>query len=384
MVLTIITFIIILAVLVFVHEFGHFIVAKKSGMQVDEFGFGFPPRMVGIQKAAGTWKWVWGHKPPSSSDETVYSINWVPLGGFVKIRGENNEFETDPRSFVNRPFWARFATLVAGVFMNLVLAWVVISIGLTVGLPVGIYSASDLPAHAILRDQHIAIEQVTDGSPAQKAGLMSADTILDIDGQHFENIEQATNYIRSHAGKVFNFDIARGNQNMSISVSSNSQPPQGEGPTGIALTEAGFMTFPWYLVPWEGLKTLGIQVVNIVYGFGQLITGHVGLNDLGGPVKIAQLTGQVRRMGFLYLLSFTAFLSINLAIINILPFPALDGGRVLFLVIEKIRGQRNNQKIEQWVNAAGFVLLLLLVAVISAHDLLSLGAGHALRKLIGG
>ena len=132
------------------------------------------------------------------------------------------------------------------------------------------------------------------------------------------------------------------------------------------------MTFPWYLAPYEGLKTTFVEVGNITSGLWQLITGQVSVSNLGGPVKIAQLTGEVSRMGFIYLLQFTAFLSVNLAILNILPFPALDGGRVLFLVIEKLRGKRNNQKIEQWVNTVGFMLLLLLMFLVTTHDILNI------------
>src|ERR1700722_667059 len=129
MFITILIFIVILGILVFVHEFGHFLVAKKSGMKVDEFGFGFPPRLAGIQKIGSKFKFVWGYKAPQNPDKTVYSINWIPLGGFVKILGEDNAGENDPRSFINQSFWKRLAVLVAGVIMNVLLAWVLISAG---------------------------------------------------------------------------------------------------------------------------------------------------------------------------------------------------------------------------------------------------------------
>src|SRR5581483_8981650 len=137
----------LLAVLIFVHEFGHFWVAKKSGMKVEEFGFGFPPRIAGIQKLNGRWKMVWGSAAAMDTEQTVYSINWIPLGGFVRILGENNEQEQDPRSFINQPFWPRFFTLVAGVVMNALLAWVLISAAYISGLPTAVNGPQDVPAH---------------------------------------------------------------------------------------------------------------------------------------------------------------------------------------------------------------------------------------------
>ena len=163
MILTILTFIIILGVLVLVHEFGHFIVAKKSGMAVEEFGFGFPPRLVGLQKADGRWRWVWGHKNPLDVNQTVYSINWIPFGGFVKIRGENNESADDPQSFINRPFWGRLLTLVAGVVMNVLLAFVIFTVGYNIGLPVAVDSANDLHDHACFYQPHLEILDVGKG-----------------------------------------------------------------------------------------------------------------------------------------------------------------------------------------------------------------------------
>ncbi|MDE2311620.1 MAG: RIP metalloprotease RseP [Patescibacteria group bacterium] len=372
MILTIVTFVIILAILIFVHEFGHFIVAKKSGMAVEEFGFGFPPRLAGIQKVDGRRKLVWGHRQPLDKDQTVYSINWIPLGGFVRIRGEDNEHEDDSRSFINRPFGARLLTLVAGVVMNFLLAWVLLSIGLVVGLPVAVDSPSSLPAHARLNNPQVAIMQVVPGQPAAKAGVQEGDILLQVDQKSFSKSDDLSSYILGHAGQVIQFEVKRGGQLLQFEVQSNAHPGPDQGPTGISLSNIGVMTFPWYLAPYEGLKTTFVEIGNIASGLWQLVTGQVSVSNLGGPVKIAQLTGEVSRMGFIYLLQFTAFLSVNLAILNILPFPALDGGRVLFLVIEKFRGKRNNQKVEQWVNTVGFMLLLLLMFLVTTHDILNI------------
>lgn len=381
MLLTIIIFIIILGLLVFVHEFGHFIVAKKSGMQVDEFGFGFPPRLIGFKKVNKRWK-VIGLKhqfvpDPSAhqteqaaEDSTIYSINWIPLGGFVRILGENNEHEDNPKSFINRGFWSRFATLVAGVLMNVILAWALMSAGFMVGLPAAVSSLSDVPKGASFSRPQVAILEVTKDLPADRAGLKSNDIIIGLDNQHFSDIGDIQKYVKDHAGEPVDFQIQRSGQDLSFKITPAANPPPGQGPTGVALSLIGRLKYPWYAAVWEGGKATWGVLVGIVGGLYQLFAGRLGFASLGGPVEIAKLTGQVAGMGFVYLLQFTAFLSLNLAILNILPFPALDGGRVLFLIIEKIRRKRNNQKIEQIVNTAGFVFLILLMIAVTINDVI--------------
>lgn len=370
MISTIIIFIIVLGLLVFVHEWGHFIVAKKSGMKVDEFGFGFPPRMIGIQKTEGKWKFVWGHRKPLDQEQTVYSINWIPLGGFVKIVGENNDHQDDPRSFINKGFWPRFLTLVAGVTMNALLAWALFSAGFMAGLPVAVSSEADLPGGAQFSGGEIAILEVVPQSPADKAGLKPNDIILSLDGNKYSQVSDLSGYIKQNSGKTFSLEYKRGEEVKTAQVESVANPPEGSGPTGIALAKVGKLKFPWYKAIGQGFKTTYQQLGGIVSGFGQLITGKVGVSSLGGPVKIAQLTGEVADMGLIYLVQFTAFLSLNLAVLNILPFPALDGGRVLFLIIEKLRRKRNNPKWEQIANTAGFLLLIMLMIAVTIQDII--------------
>lgn len=372
---TVLIFIIILGLLVLVHEFGHFYVAKKSGMVVHEFGFGFPPRLVGIKKVNNTWKVVWGHQKSLSDQEinhkdesTLYSINLIPLGGFVRIMGENNEYEDNPKSFINKGFWPRFFTLVAGVAMNVVLAWALFSAGFIAGLPVAIDGLEQIPKNATFSDPKVAIIEVVKDLPAEKAGVKPGDIILSINSNTMNSTDEVREYVKSQAGNELLFNIVRGKETLEIKVNSTKDPKPGEGPTGIALASLGKMTFPWYLAPYEGIKTTFYQLSAIVTGLYDLFTSKIGLSSLGGPVKIAQITGQVAELGFSHLMQFAAFLSLNLAVLNILPFPALDGGRVLFLVIEKIRGKRNNQKLEQFVNTAGFAFLLLLMLLVTIKD----------------
>jgi regulator of sigma E protease len=369
MILTLLIFIVVLGVLVFVHELGHFIVAKRSGMKVEEFGFGFPPRLAGIQKLNGRWKFVWGKAKPFDGTNTIYSINWIPLGGFVRIVGENNEDEGDPQSFVNKPFFPRLLTLLAGVLMNVILAWLLFSAGYMSGLPVGLDAETQLPQGARLTERHVLISAIRPGSPAEQAGIKANDVVQSVDGQSFESTDQIQNYIVSRKGSTFNFELRRINEEIKVEVVSLATPAEGEGPVGIGLATYGKLHFPWYQSLWEGAKTTAYGLRDIVTGLYSVFSSGVGLKSLGGPVKIAQLTGQVADLGFVHLMQFTAFLSLNLAILNALPFPALDGGRILFLIIEKIRGKRNNQKIEQIANTVGFLLLLLLMVAVTARDL---------------
>jgi regulator of sigma E protease len=210
---TIILFIIILGLLVFVHELGHFLSAKKSGMKVDEFGFGFPPRLIGVQKTGGKFKLILGHKDPEDTESTVYSINAIPLGGFVKIVGENNEEAGDSRSFINRPFFPRFITLAAGIIMNLILGWLLISGGYMVGLPIA-SDGQQIPPKARLSEQSTSIVEVVSKSPAEAAGLRGGDTIVSIDGQTFATLDETRSYIVEHKGETLEFVIKRGSEQM--------------------------------------------------------------------------------------------------------------------------------------------------------------------------
>lgn len=352
--ITILVFIVILGLLVFVHELGHFIAAKRSGMKVDEFGFGFPPRLFGIKRG-----------------ETLYSINLVPLGGFVKIVGENGDND-DPQSFGHKPAWQRFIVLIAGVTMNVVLAWVLISIALGIGWPTLLQEGEKVPGNVRIKNVSVGILEVVKDSPASEAGLKPEDYIVKIGSEPIDSIEEAQLVTKNNAGNPTVFTIRRGKEVMEKTITPRANPPEGQGALGIALGSIGQAVYPWYQAPITGLRVTFNLLVLTFGAFAALISqavqgGNVG-EALSGPVGIAVLTRDMTAMGFIYLLRFTALISINLALINAFPFPALDGGRVLFLLIEKIRGKKMAANAEAWANTVGFMVLILLMVFVTVKD----------------
>lgn len=353
--LAIVVFIIILGLLVFVHELGHFVMAKRAGMRVEEFGFGFPPRVFGIKKG-----------------ETAYSINLIPLGGFVKIAGEDGSESNDPESFGNKSAWRRFFVLIAGVSMNVIFAWILISIGMGLGLPTVLGEGDSLSKSAHVKSEAVGILEVAEKTPAALAGLKAGDTILKINNQPVSSIDETKSITLKNAGVVTTYTIKRGSEIFDKQIIPRANPPAGEGSLGIALGSIGYVSYPWYEAPWRGAVAVYNLTALTITTFGsviwQFLQGHQVSASLSGPVGIAVLTRDVTALGFIYLLQFTAILSVNLAIINAVPFPALDGGRVLFLIIEKIRRKKLPIKAEQWANAIGFMLLILLMVAVTVKD----------------
>ena len=347
--ITALIFIIIIGVLVLVHELGHFITAKRAGMKVEEFGFGFPPRIFGIKKG-----------------ETTYSINWIPFGGFVKIYGESGEGADDSRSFASKKAGTRAKVIVAGVVMNVILAFVLLSIGNVMGLRTAIAEDDQNP---LILDRRIQIVQVVPNSPAAEAGLEPLEEIIG-----FGNIAEFQNYISENKGKNIVMKLGRGRDNIiEKNITPRLSPPAGEGPLGISLAATGVIKYPWYRAIYEGARHTGILLINTAYGYGSIIknlftTGSPGA-DISGPIGIAKFTGQAARIGFAYLLQLTALISVNLAILNIIPFPALDGGRLLFIGIEKLKRSPISRRVENLVNAIGFALLILLMIYVTNKDI---------------
>jgi len=368
---TVIIFVTVLAILIFAHELGHFWTAKKLGLVPKEFGFGFPPRLGGFYKnETGKWVWIWGNQAPLDCLGTVYSVNWLPLGGFVNI-GEDDIAGDDPRHFKNQAAWKRIIILSAGVTMNLVVAVVFISWAFMLGLP---QAVEDVPAGVEITDKHIQILQVLPDSPAALAGLQLGDVIFSINGNNFLSESEIQDYVANKQGQELTYVIKRGSNDLSFNIKPEVMSETNRAGIGVAITETGIVRFPWYRAIWEGIMTTASMTWFIIVSFFMLIKNlvmGVGVSaDVTGPVGIAAMTGQVANLGFSYLLQFTAILSINLAIINFLPFPALDGGRVLFVLIEKLRGRPVPEKIESALHNAGFFLLIILVVIVTYRDVM--------------
>lgn len=374
--MSIIIFIIILLVLVLSHEFGHFIVAKKSNIRVDEFSFGFPPKLFG--KKIG---------------ETTYNFNALPLGGYVKIYGENPEElsiqdkesagSSNDRSFVNKPWYTKVLVLLAGVTMNFIVAWLLFSISFMSGLPTSVEVA---PKGAIIENQALTIMGVVSGSPAEKAGLRAGDRIYALTTSNNNttltkpdtllSAQAVQSFIKKHPKEKIDFSIVRGKKSEQINVTPKFNQVDKIAMVGISLDTIGTLRLPVYQAVFEGLKLSYELTIKTVVGFYLLIanslSGHGSLAGVSGPVGIVKIVGDALNFGFVYLLSLTALISINLVVINLIPFPALDGGRLLFLLIEKIKGSPIKPKIANMANSIGFTLLMIFLVVITYHDVIRL------------
>ncbi|PIZ96027.1 MAG: hypothetical protein COX80_02465 [Candidatus Magasanikbacteria bacterium CG_4_10_14_0_2_um_filter_33_14] len=410
--LTILLFILILGILVVAHEFGHFITARKSGMKVFEFGFGFPPRVAGFYRDPETKKIVWilGNGKKKSDEQTkeqkatlantvggeereeeypatLWSINLLPLGGFVKIKGENGENAREADSFGAQKAWKRIIVLAAGVIMNVILAIVVLSIGFMIGLPTDLSEGVD--SQAIMVEQpSVVVQQVEDNSPAKIAGIEFGDKILRIgsaDMAWFENenllgeeinSQKLIEYVNAHSSEEMSLVIKRSEEDLVIKMTPEMIKNADSPKLGIALADAGVIRYPWYLAIYKGFIATFIVLINIFVGFyfllKNLILGHGLVFDIAGPVGIASLVGQSAKLGFNYLLNITAMLSLSLAAINILPIPALDGGRIVFVILEKILKKPVPMKYEQIAHTIGFLLLMTLIVVVTWRDVAKL------------
>lgn len=361
MILTIIVFILILGILIFAHELGHFITAKKAGVRVDEFGFGFPPRIFAFKKG-----------------ETTYSLNLIPVGGFVKIFGEQREKKTSrsKRAFYNRPAWQRAVMLIMGVVMNLLIAAIFLSIVHGLGIP----SFVEKGQEANYRNIQVQIIEVAKNSPAEKADLRTGDTILLLffkkEAIQIKEVEDVQNFIAGHIGEEIIFTIKRGEETIQKTVIPRANPPAGEGATGIAMAKTGLISYPWYQAILKGFETAGKLFITMIGLFYLLIKNLIlkgaMIGEIAGPVGIYNLTSHMVQLGWVYVLQFAAILSINLVIINLIPIPALDGGRLLFLLIEKLKGKPIKPKVEQTANTIGFAILILLMIIITFRDIIKL------------
>ena len=347
---TIVIFIAVLIVLILVHEIGHFAAARLTGVKVEEFGIGFPPRLFSFKRG-----------------ETLYSLNAVPLGGFTKLLGE--EDPTAPGSLASKSIPARILVLSAGSLMNIL-------------LPILLFSISFMIPHDILSEK-VLIDDVASGSPAQSAGIEAGEIILEIDGRPVRNRSDVGFFIRLNLGSEIDILLQRTDMTEKIvTVEPRWNPPEEEGAIGIIITGIDSTivresTPFWKAIPssvrhcWEILILFRNEIIS------WFIKGSV--SGVAGPIGVAQLTGEVAKAGLAPLLEFTAFISLNLAIVNLFPFPGLDGGRLVFVGLEWVRrGKRISPQKEGLVHLIGFIALLALIAVISYYDIIRIIRGESL------
>lgn len=346
---SIMVFFIVLSVLVIVHELGHFLVAKKNGILVEEFGFGLPPR-------------IWGKK----IGETLWSINSLPFGGFVKLYGElaspepaeGQAFKKD-RAFLNKPKKVKIAVIVAGVIMNFLLGIVCFAI---------VYSFSGIPRET----GEVKVLEISTNSPAQTAKIIVGDVIKKVDKEEVKNVKDFVFQIESKKGKKVVLEL----QDRKVTIVPRVNPPEGEGPLGVSITSSEIYYPPVWQRPfygaYYGTKEAIFWGKNVVVGFSNifidLFKGQAP-KDISGPVGVFAVTTQAAKLGILSLINLVGIISVNLAILNIIPFPALDGGRLLFIFIEKIIGKKILPKVEAVIHSIGMFLLLGLILAITIKDI---------------
>ncbi len=348
-------------VLILVHEFGHFIVAKAFGIRVDEFGIGFPPRLLAFKKG-----------------ETTYTINALLFGGFVRIFGENpGEGKSDPRSFSTKSRWAQATVLMAGITFNFLFAWLALSAGYMIGMPI----SADHAGFGTVTGIHTTIVDVQAGSPADKAGVKPEDVIEQV------KTGTATLLVGSNADAVQEFILAHQDESILLTVMRNGQektllakPIEGITPgykaIGIALGDIGILQLPPHLALLQGGMLSWKMTTSIANGLlglmSNLVRGTGSWDGVLGPIGIAGMGATAVAHGAIATIILASLISINLAIINLLPIPGLDGGRLLIVIVEGIIKKPLGERFSTWITLAGFTLLIGLMLAVSVHDIFGL------------
>lgn len=352
MILTIVVGVIVLSVLIIVHELGHFFAAKATGVPVEEFGVGFPPRAYGRK-----WR------------STLYSINWIPFGGFNKISGEVDP--TVPKGLASRGYGVRLLVLGGGILMNLLLPFVLLSVAYMV-------------PHDIVSGQ-VTVEEVAPDSPAEMAGIQAGDTIISVEGHEIKSGGDISRYIQLNLGTEISLTVEHADATTeTVELTPRWRPPEGEGAVGIGYTTENAVTVSESYPPWEaipiGARSCIESLVLYKNGILGMIMGTIPFKP-AGPVGIVQVAGEVAHSGISPVLELTAFISIAIAITQLIPFPALDGGRILFVLLEWIlRGKRVSPKTEGIVHSIGFMILLALLVLITYQDIFRWISGGSLLQ----
>ena len=363
--MNVLIFIIILGVLVFVHELGHFLFAKLFGIRVDEFGFGYPPKMFKMFR----WK------------GTDFTMNWIPFGGFVKIFGESDDgselSEKDKKvSLVYKPRWQQILVMFGGIFFNIIFAWILFSGIYMLGVKAPMSTA---PENYHFEKTDLTLTALVPKSPADTAGLKPGDIVKEYyaGDTHIlvsnENINDVAQFIRENGEKNdIGFVVLRDGKLKNVLVQAKKGVVGNSYSIGIGLERVGKMKLPFFQALWYGAKNTISMLNGIIHGFWSLITGKISMDAVSGPVGIAKEVGTAAGIGISYLIGFTALLSLNLAVLNLIPFPALDGGRIFILLIESIIRKRLNPNIVNWINVVGFFLLIALMVFVTVKDVIHL------------
>ncbi len=378
MFLTIIVVLLIISFLVTIHEFGHYITARKFGMKVEEFAIGMGPIIF---------------KYTSKKTGILYSIRAILIGGFCKIKGEDGNSEEanklsspttnevveekdsqhlpDNDSFGSKKIWQRAVVLSAGVFMNLVFAIILIYVGLVVGMP-DIVNPNQNYNGAQFSNERMLIRSVLPGSAAEKAGIKSGDDIISVNNQKITDLDLLNKTLQTSNGVNLLLKDSSGKEKQITSLNKEFNKSLNKEVFGIDFAKVAVIRYnPIQAIP-KTFQTTGFFVTGMFQGLGSMMasifSGHGLPEGLSGPIGITFITGEAIKQGFSYVLYIIAQISLNLAIINIIPFPALDGGRLLFLVFEKIKGAPLNEKFELIANGIGFLLLMLLLVIVTFKD----------------
>ena len=357
-------FILILVALILVHEFGHFSVAKFFGIRVDEFGIGFPPRIAALKRG-----------------ETEYSINWVLFGGFVKIFGENPNAEltdtsisTNSRSFANKNRFIQAAVLLAGIMFNLLAAWALLSVGYMVGLPTAVGQES----FGRVENSYIQVSSVLPQSPAEKAGLVGGDKIEVVQTASAQLLAGSDSsalreFIAAHQEESMVLSVVRGDTLVNVVARPEAGLVDGKKVLGVNLADVGTLKLPFYTAFLQGAVSTKNLTISTAVGLGgffkQIVMGSANYAGVAGPIGIAGIGASAVQDGFAAGILITAIISINLAIINLLPVPALDGGRLLIVAVEGLIRRPVPPRITLTLTLAGFALIMLLMLVVSYHDI---------------
>ncbi len=354
MLIVFIAFISIL-LLIITHELGHFLLAKKFGIKVEEFGIGYPPRL--LSKKIG---------------ETVYSLNLIPFGAFVRIYGHEKRIN-NPRSFSSKPIWQRAMVILGGVVSFWIIAAILLSVVAVLGVP------SVIDDNEPAKDAKVQILALAPSSPAESAGLKIGDVILKIKNtqeKETTKISEVQDIINKHKGEEIVLVVKRGRDIFEVSAVPRENPPPDQGPLGVSLVRTSLKHKPWYLAPWEGIKATFNLTFFILKGwislFANLFAGK-GLPqgmEVRGIVGIFDISIQAGAMGLSYFLQFIAVLSVSVAIFNALPIPALDGGWFLFLMIEAVRKKPLSEKVERGISVFFFLALIVLMVLVTIKDIM--------------